>query len=84
MSWVHRGPARVCPGTDCEEGFRTRGFVGDDPSSPQYPVCVVAHLVLRRCEGELPLEDSAVGVESGVRQTPRRAVGPLSEKGSPH
>ena len=55
-----------------------------DPSSSQCSGCVVAHSVLRRCEGELPLEDSTAGVDSGLRQTSRRAAGPLSKKGSPH
>ena len=29
---------------------------------PRVPNCVVAHSVLRRCEGEVPLEDSTAGV----------------------
>ena len=36
--------------------------------------CVVAHSVLRRCEGVFPLEDSTTGVDSGIRQTSRRTT----------
>ena len=48
---------------------------------PQVPN---VRVVLRRCEGEFPIEDSTAGVDSGIRQASRRATGPLSEKGSPH